>query len=194
MACSTLGGELSYANRIFVRRPFRSDVAAAIQSGVFDALAISFVSSAEDVEKARDLMASRGHRLPIIAKIETALGINNIDGIAQRADMLMAARGDLAFSMPWEELPCAVDKIQRAASNWNRPWILATQLVEGLERFSFPTRAEICDLAHWINAGAYGAMVSYETAFGSRPVDAVRCVRTVVDRYRRTTSPCLVAS
>ena len=61
--------------------------------------------------------------------------------------------------------------------------------MEGLERFVFPTRAEICDLARWIEMGAYGAMLSYETAFGPRPVDAVRCVRSIVDSYRKEHAP-----
>jgi pyruvate kinase len=167
----------------------RSDLVAAVQGGVFDALALSFISSGDDLESARSLAAANGPALPLIAKIETALGVRNIEEIAQRSDMLMAARGDLAFSMAWEELPSGVAAIRNAAASNSRPWILATQLVEGLERFAFPTRAEICDLAHWMQKGAFGAMVSYETAFGPRPVDSVTCVRTLVDRYRLASSP-----
>jgi pyruvate kinase len=106
-----------------------------------------------------------------------------INAIAKSADVIMAARGDLALFLPWVELYVAVQKVSDAAEAQMCPWILATQLVEGLERFAFPTRAEICDLAHWITKGAWGAMLSFETAFGSRPIEAVKCVRAIIDRY-----------
>lgn len=161
------------------------DLEAAVKSSLFDAVAISFVGTADDVMRAKELCAKHGKVLPVIAKIETQLGIDNIGEIAAAADMLMAARGDLALTSPWEELPLAVSKISAAAKKHGKPWILATQLAEGLERFSMPTRAEICDLAHWISEGAYGAMLSYETAFGPKPVEAVEAVRKIIDRYKK---------
>lgn len=161
----------------------RADLLAVKEFGLFDAVAISFVGSSDDVLQARDLIGSNNDRLAIVAKIETQLGIDNIESIAGESDILMAARGDLALSMPWEELYSGVSAISQAAQKLGTPWILATQLAEGLERFVFPTRAEICDLAHWVSAGAHGVMLSYETAFGPRPVDAVKAVHTIVNRY-----------
>jgi len=145
-------------------------------------VAVSFVSGPSDINKVRQLLSKSS--LEVIAKIETGPGLSEINDIAAIADGLLAARGDLALSMPWEDLFSAVETISAAASRHGRPWILATQLVEGLERFAFPTRAEICDLAHWTKVGAFGAMLSYETAFGPRPVEAVACVRRVMQRYR----------
>lgn len=162
-----------------------ADLEAAVKSDLFDAIAVSFVSTADDVTRAKKLCIKQGKELPIIAKIETQLGVDNIGEIARKADVLMAARGDLALTAPWEELPSAVNKINEAAKKHGKPWILATQLAEGLERFSIPTRAEICDLAHWISEGAYGAMLSYETAFGPKPVEAVAAVRKIIDRYKK---------
>jgi pyruvate kinase len=167
----------------------RADLRAISATDLFDAVAVSFVSSAADVREARAVLANAKHQPAIIAKIETALGIGNIGTIAVEADGLMAARGDLALSMPWEDLPAAVETLAQAAAAAKRPWILATQLAEGLERFAFPTRAEICDLAHWISRGAHGAMLSYETAFGPRAIDAISCSRTIIDRYRKVDSP-----
>jgi pyruvate kinase len=161
----------------------KSDLLAAANSGMFDAVAISFVSEASDIREAQEVQADTQKKLPIIAKIETQLGIKNIDSIAEVADALMAARGDLALTMPWVELYSAVSAISNSAKKHGTPWIVATQLAEGLERFVFPTRAEICDLANWISEGAHGAMLSYETAFGPRPVDAAKAVRELVDRY-----------
>jgi pyruvate kinase len=66
------------------------------------------------------------------------------------------------------------------------PWLLATQIAEGLERFAFPTRAEICDLAHWLQEGCAGVLLSYETAFGRRPVDAVAAVAALLAHWGTT--------
>lgn len=162
----------------------KSDLVAAAASNLFDAVALSFIGDPADVRQARELLNHGNYAPSLIAKIETHLGIEQINDIAREADALMAARGDLALTMPWVDLYAAVNKISRAARENNTPWIVATQLAEGLERFVFPTRAEICDLAHWISEGAFGAMLSYETAFGPRPVDSVKAVRDIVDRYR----------
>ena len=124
-----------------------------------------------------------GRHLPIVAKIETALGVKNIREIARATDMVMVARGDLAITMPWIDLYASTRTIAKACSQEQKPWILATQIAEGLERFTFPTRAEICDLAHWIEQGAAGAMVSYEMAFGPKPVEAISFMRATLQRY-----------
>ena len=161
------------------------DLRVVTTSELFDAVALSFVADGEDVRRARASIPS-STKLAIIAKIETQSGIQQVLSIGQEADMLMAARGDLALFMPWEDLPAAVEAIAAAARRLSKPWILATQVVEGMERFVFPTRAEICDLAHWITEGAFGVMLSYETAFGPRPSDAIGAARTIMDRYTRT--------
>jgi pyruvate kinase len=151
----TLGGVINQFRGLTVRgkafRPRaltdkdRSDLEFIAQHEEFDAVAVSFVSSAADVVAARGALAGRD--LPVIAKIETAHGVENIEEICTAADMVMAARGDLALSIPWVDLPEAVELIIGGARATGTPWILATQIAEGLERFSLPTRAEICDLA-----------------------------------------------
>lgn len=166
-----------------------SDLNAIAESRLFDAVAISFVAGPKDIQAARAIMAQRGEVLPVVAKIETESGIDNVEEIGTETDILMAARGDLALSRPWVELAEGVSVIARAAEQAGKPWILATQIAEGLERFAFLTRAEICDLAHWMSVGAHGAMLSYETAFGPRPVEAVRCVKKVIQRYRMAVNP-----
>ncbi len=160
-----------------------ADLQFVAASGAFDYVALSFVSSADDIVRARRIMASAGARLPIIAKIETAAGIDNLPEICQAAEIVMAARGDLALALPWPELPAAVLKIEAAARASASPWIVATQVVEGLERFVMPTRAEICDLARWLGGGCSGVLLSYETAFGANPVGAVAAARRLIDRW-----------
>ena len=161
----------------------RDDLKEIARSGKFDAVAVSFVRGPADILEVKDVLSTAKKDLAVIAKIETPSGLAQINAIAKSADVIMAARGDLALFLPWVELYVAVQKVSDAAEAQMCPWILATQLVEGLERFAFPTRAEICDLAHWITKGAWGAMLSFETAFGSRPIEAVKCVRAIIDRY-----------
>lgn len=160
-----------------------ADLAFVAAHEEFDAVALSFVSGADDIEDARKVMAAAGRQLPVVAKIETARGVQEAEAICRAADMVMAARGDLALAVPWVELPAAILSIERAALAAGVPWLVATQIAEGLERYMLPTRAEICDLANWMSRGCGGALLSYETVFGSKPLEAIRCVRTLMDRY-----------
>lgn len=159
------------------------DLDHILSSEVYDAVALSFVSSEADVLQARQISDKASRKIPIIAKIETAAGVDNVDDICRVADFVMAARGDLAVAIPWLELPFAVQRIASAAQATATPWILATQIAEGLERFTIPTRAEICDLAHWMNEECAGVLLSYETAFGARPVAAVACTAKIMERW-----------
>jgi pyruvate kinase len=148
----------------------------------FDAVALSFVSTADEVRQAKDILASAGGELPIVSKVETPQGVENIDEIAAASDAIMVARGDLALFFPWNELGVHTKRIVSGAEAAETPWIMATQMAEGLERFAFPTRAEICDLTRWVDRGMDGMLLSYETAFGASPVKAVSCMREVVNR------------
>lgn len=155
------------------------------ESEVFDGVILSFVSSAADIDLARRIMSKSSSMLPVIAKIETPRGLNNLFSIVAAADMVVAARGDLAQTQPWVELPAAVQSIHEECQKASKPWILATQIVEGMERFYFPTRAEICDLGNWLNKGASGVILSYETAFGKRPLESVTAVAQMLARWGR---------
>lgn len=154
-----------------------------LSTDLYDAVALSFVSSPDELCAVRDAAKRKGKKILLIAKIETAAALERLDAICDNADCIMAARGDLALSMPWVDLPEAVAQIASVANAADKPWILATQIVEGLERFAFPTRAEICDLGHWMSRQCSGVLLSTETAFGSRPVDAVTLTSHIMRRY-----------
>ena len=154
------------------------------RSTAFDMVALSFVSTPSDVETARSILAGEGCFVPIIAKIETSAGLRNLHDICSVSDLVMAARGDLALAIPWIELPEAVESIACSAIDTRTPWILATQVAEGLERFAFPTRAEISDLAHWLKRGCAAVMLSYETVFGRNAAGAVECTDAMIRHYR----------
>ena len=148
-------------------------------------VAISFTSSAGDVEEARRILAENGCPMPVIAKIETGAGVDAAMEIAHAADMVMAGRGDLALYMPWIELPGLVKQIAGAARRTKTPWILATQIAEGMEHFSIPTRAEICDIARWLDDGCAAVMLSNETVFGRNAAGAIRSTKELIDRWGR---------
>lgn len=191
----TAGGTINQTRGITVRNSEfepssltdedRSNLEFVAAHPEFDIVALSFVSSPTDVMMARSILDEHGRAVPIVAKIESAAGIAAIDEICVHSDMIMAARGDLALTLPWIDLPGAVATIAEAAAKHQTPWILATQIVEGLERFAFPTRAEICDLAHWTQQGCSAVMLSYETVFGSNALGAVQCAKAVMDRWSR---------
>lgn len=159
------------------------DLKHILSSSVYDAVALSFLGSEADILQVRQLAKKVKRDISIVAKIETVAGIENIDSICRSADFVMAARGDLALAMPWVELPAAVRHIASSAKANSTPWILATQIVEGLERFVIPTCAEICDMAHWLEEECAGVLLSYETAFGVRPVAAVACTAALLARW-----------
>lgn len=150
----------------------------------FSGVMLSFVRSSEELSAARSVLDAIGRDdLILIAKIETEAALGTMREICAEADLLIAARGDLALALPLVELPGAVQTIADTARATRTPWILATQLMEGLEYFAIPTRAEICDLSHWRNEGCAGALLARETAFGRMPVHSVECVRDIMARW-----------
>jgi pyruvate kinase len=166
----------------------RADLRALLGSVDFDAVALSFVSDKEAVDEARDEIG-KARNLEIIAKIETAKGVAQAGQISANADAVMAARGDLALSMPWTGLADGVESIAEASREHGKAWILATQVVESMERFDLPSRAEICDLSHWLAAGAAAVMLGRETAFAARPVESVAAVAELIDARCRPREP-----
>lgn len=164
------------------RQEDREDLKFIGSNNVFDAVAVSFVSGADDVETARDIIQECDHSPAVISKIETKQGVENAAEIAAASDAVMIARGDLALLLPWEELGINTRTLVSKIQPTDTPWIMATQIVEGIEKFAFPTRAEICDLTHWYSEGMDGVLLSYETAFGSHPTRAVSTTRKILDR------------
>lgn len=138
----------------------------------FDVIAQSFVRTAQDV-----LDMKRLSGLPVIAKIETASAVRNIDEIMKVADGLMIARGDLALSIPEEKLPKIQAMILNRASKI--PVIVATQVLSSMTDSPFPKRAELTDIYNAVISGADALMLSEETAVG-------KYKREVLDIMHRT--------
>jgi pyruvate kinase len=156
------------------------DLEFGIQHGV-DMIAASFVRTAEDVRAAKRLVASHNSDAWIIAKLEKPQAIEHLEEILDVADGVMVARGDLGVEMPPEKVPKIQKHVIRRASDWRKPVITATQMLESMVENPRPTRAEASDVANAIFDGSDAVMLSAETASGKYPREAV----TIMDRIIR---------
>ncbi len=138
-----------------------------------DFVALSFVREASDIEELRALLGRKAASIKIIAKIEDREGVRNIDEIAQLADGVMVARGDLGIETNIAELPNVQRDIVRRCLTLGRRCIVATHLLESMIDHPIPTRAEVTDVANAIYEGVDAVMLSGETSVGQYPV---RCV------------------
>ena len=112
-----------------------------------------------------------GSKAGIIAKIERAEALCNIEGIIEHADAIMVARGDLAIEIGYENVPAAQKMIIRKTRKLNKVVITATQMMESMIKNATPTRAEMSDVANAILDGTDAVMLSAESALGKYPKD-----------------------
>ncbi|WP_230397929.1 pyruvate kinase [Novisyntrophococcus fermenticellae] len=151
----------------------KEDILFGIEQGV-DFIAASFVRKAEDVLEIKDfLMEHGGTHIAVIAKIEAAEGVKNIDSIIDVADGIMVARGDLGVEIPPYQVPHIQKTIIEKCNHRYLPVITATQMLDSMMRNPRPTRAEVADVANAIYDGTDAVMLSGETAMGKYPVEAV---------------------
>ncbi len=144
-----------------------------------DFLAVSFVRTGEEVEEARALFAAAGGNGHIVAKVERAEAVKNIDSIIAAADVVMVARGDLGVEMGYAELTGIQKKLIRKTRKGSKVVITATQMMESMIQNPIPTRAEVSDVSNAVMDGTDAVMLSGETAVGKFPVQAVRAMDEV---------------
>ncbi|HEY6445504.1 MAG TPA: pyruvate kinase [Acidobacteriaceae bacterium] len=145
-----------------------------------DAVAVSFVRTAEDVRHVKFRVAALGLETWIIAKLEKPQAIENLEAILEIADGVMVARGDLGVEMPPEKVPAIQKHVIRRAAEYRKPVITATQMLESMIENPRPTRAEASDVANAIYDGTDAVMLSAETAAGKYPVEAVKMMAKIV--------------
>lgn len=155
------------------------DLRFGLAQGV-DAVAISFVRTANDVRNAKKLIAEQGHVTPVIAKLEKPQAIDNLEEILDAADGVMVARGDLGVEMLPEKVPVIQKHVIRRAQAWRKPVITATQMLESMIANPRPTRAEASDVANAIFDGTDAVMLSGETAAGKYPRETVSMMARIV--------------
>jgi len=155
------------------------DLQFGIENNV-DFIAMSFVRSAEDIRYLRELIRSRGKKIPIIAKIERREAITNIDSIIEESDLIMVARGDLGVELSSEQVPVLQKMIIRKCNEKIKPVITATQMLESMIEGAVPTRAEASDIANAILDGTDCVMLSAETSTGKHPFEAVLMMKKII--------------
>ncbi len=148
------------------------DLELALEQGV-EYVGLSFVRRGADVATLKEKV---GRRALVVAKIEMAQALNQIEEILAEADAVMVARGDLGVELPFEKVPLAQKRIIRLASYFGRPVITATQMLESMIDQPLPTRAEASDVANAILDGTDAVMLSGETAIGRYPIQSVEAI------------------
>ncbi|HIH35759.1 MAG TPA: pyruvate kinase, partial [Methanosphaera sp.] len=151
-----------------------------------DYLALSFVNTREDVVEARNIIDKAGGDTLIISKIESRMGIENIDDIIDESDGIMVARGDLGVNVPMEELPMLQKKIIRKCRQKGKFAIVATEMLASMYENPRPTRAEVSDIANAILDGTDCVMLSGETTVGMYPVESVSIMSRICEYVEST--------
>ena len=156
------------------------DLAFGLSLGV-DMVALSFVQTAADLHRARQLVA-QSHRagVPLVAKLERPAALEHLDEILASCEAVMVARGDLGLEMPLERVPRAQKEITRAGRLRGVPVIVATQVLESMTTEARPTRAEVNDAANAVDDGVDAIMLTGETAVGAYPARAVQTLDAII--------------
>jgi pyruvate kinase len=174
------------STRLKMRAPTDEDLAnAETVAGVgVEYIALSFVRAASDVAALRAVI---GDRAGIVAKIETATALADLDAIVAAADALMVARGDLGIDVPLEDVPHLQKHIIRTCVEVGVPVITATQMLESMVDAPSPTRAEVSDVANAVFDGTDALMLSAETAIGRDPAAVVTTMARIAARAESET-------
>lgn len=150
----------------------------ALENGA-DYIAVSYVRTAEDLMPAKEAVKAASMHVPILAKIEHPVALENLDSILDLADAVMVARGDLGVEIPLENVPVAQQRIIDKALERGMPVVVATQMLDSMTFQPRPTRAEVSDVSTAIRHGATGVMLSGETASGKYPLETVQTMAKI---------------
>jgi pyruvate kinase len=162
----------------------KEDLMFGLDQGV-DWVALSFVRNPQDVLEIKELIASAGKSVPVIAKIEKHEAIEQMEAILSLCDGVMVARGDLGVELPAEDVPILQKRLITTANRLGIPVITATQMLDSMVNNPRPTRAEISDVANAILDGTDAVMLSNETAVGKFPVQAVETMARIATRIEQ---------
>nr|WP_081794309.1 pyruvate kinase [Mycoplasmoides pirum] len=165
----------------FLSQKDENDILFGIKNNV-DYLALSFVNTVKDIKQVKEILKkNNAEHIKIISKIESTHAINNLDAIIDASDAIMVARGDLSLEIPYYVVPYWQRYIIKACRDKNKQVIVATQMLDSLEKNIHPTRAEVTDVYFAVDRGTDATMLSGETANGLYPLVAVE-VMNLIDK------------
>ena len=150
-----------------------------------DFVSLSFVRSPVEVKLLKELLRTRGSRARVVAKIEKREALDDLAAIVEAADAVMVARGDLGVEIDVAGMPMVQKQIIRVCQRYQKPVIVATQMLDSMQHSRRPTRAEATDVANAILDGADACMLSGETAIGEHPRLAVEMMRRIASATER---------
>ena len=150
-----------------------------------DFIALSFVSSKEDILAVKEILEQENSSMQIISKVESNTAISNIDEIIEYSDGIMVARGDLGVEVPMKELPIIQKKIIEKCRKSGKFCIVATEMLASMYKNARPTRAEVTDIANAVLDGTDAVMLSGETTTGKYPIEAVRYMAEIVENTEK---------
>ena len=164
----------------------KQDILFGIEQG-FDFVTASFIKNASDIQEIRQFLDDNGGKhIQIVAKIENAQAVDNVDEIVAASNAVMIARGDLGVELASHKVPHLQKKIIKACNRAYKPAIIATQMLDSMVSSPRPTRAEVTDVSNAIYDGADALMLSTETAIGKYPIAAVQnmaCIACASEPY-----------
>ncbi len=152
-------------------------------------IGMSFVRTADDIVKLKEIIQSKGKTARVVAKVEKPEAIDNIDAIIAATDAVMVARGDLGVEMPMEDVPVLQKMIVQKCRNASKPVIIATQMLESMITTPRPTRAEVNDVANSVLDGADAVMLSGETSVGEFPEIVIETMSKIIVHVEKTSYP-----
>ena len=151
-----------------------------------DYLALSFVSSRDDVLETRAILKENNREdMKIISKIESVTGIENLDEIIEVSDGIMVARGDLGVEVPMEMLPIYQRMIINKCREAGKVCVVATEMLVSMKKSIRPTRAEVSDVANAVFNGTDAVMLSDETTIGHYPAETVKTMATICENAEK---------
>ena len=166
----------------------REDIIYACEHGG-EFLALSFVSTKEDVLEVKEILKEHGREdLQIICKIESALGIENLEDILSVSDGVMVARGDLGTEVPSEMVPIYQKQMINTCRRLGKISIVATEMLETMMDNIRPKRAETSDIANAVLDGTDAVMLSGETTVGKHPIETVAAMASICETTEKYAS------
>jgi pyruvate kinase len=166
-------------NMPFISEKDSSDIKFAAEMG-YDFVAASFVRRFEDAQAVREILdANGGKSVQIIAKIENQEGMDNLDAILDVVDGIMVARGDLGIEVEGELVPMYQSEMIDKCLELGKVVIVATQMLESMQKNPRPTRAEVSDVFNAVREGTSATMLSGESAAGDYPIESVKKMATI---------------
>ena len=150
-----------------------------------DFIALSFVSTKEDLLAAKKIIEEENSDIKIVSKIESTTGIDNLKEIVELSDGVMVARGDLGVEAPMEQIPFLQKAIIKECRRQGKFCIVATEMLESMKKNSRPTRAEVSDIANAVINGTDAVMLSGETTTGKFPSETVKYMADICEEAEK---------